>query len=47
MVYAIGRFNHFEYLAMELLGQSLGDMEGQQKEMVPAVAVQMAHTSAS
>ena len=31
-VYAVGRFDHFEYLAMELLGQSLGDIEGQHRE---------------
>jgi casein kinase I family protein HRR25 len=42
-VYAIGRFNHFEYLAMELLTRSLGDdIEGQLEEgFVSQVAVQM------
>jgi serine/threonine protein kinase len=48
-VYAVGRFNHFEYIAMELLGQSLGDIQGQpeevRKEFVPQVALQMVGVS--
>jgi hypothetical protein len=40
MVYAIRRFNNFEYLAMELLGQSLGDIpDNVLKEIVPQVAL--------
>ena len=47
-VYAIGRFNHFEYLAIELLAQSLGDLKGQLEEgFVSQVAVQMAGASLS
>ncbi|KAF9518123.1 hypothetical protein BS47DRAFT_1290005 [Hydnum rufescens UP504] len=41
-VHAIGRFKHFEYLAMELLGPSLGDVEGQLNQVsVSQIAVQM------
>lgn len=47
-VLAVGQLVHFEYLAMELLGQSLGDIEGQiedVQELVPKVAVQMVGVS--
>lgn len=44
-VYAVGRFEHFEYLSIELLGKSLGDIRGQseqvRKEIVPPIAIQM------
>ncbi|OAX43421.1 kinase-like protein [Rhizopogon vinicolor AM-OR11-026] len=45
LMYAIGRFQHFEYISMELLGPSIGDIKGQdvgvRKRIAPQLAVQM------
>ncbi|OJA15499.1 hypothetical protein AZE42_08257 [Rhizopogon vesiculosus] len=45
LMYAIGRFQHFEYISMELLGPSIGDINGQdkgvRKRIAPQLAVQM------
>jgi hypothetical protein len=50
-LYAVGRFKHFEYLSMELLGPSLGDITGQadkvRQNIAPQVAVQMVRASLS
>jgi len=47
LMYAIGRFQHFEYISMELLGPSIGDIKGQdvgvRKRIAPQLAVQMVH----
>lgn len=48
-VYAFGRFNHFEYISMELLGDSIDYTNGQalevRKKVASQLAVQMVHAS--
>ncbi|OAX39349.1 kinase-like protein [Rhizopogon vinicolor AM-OR11-026] len=42
LLYAVGRFEHFEYISMELSGPTIGDIQGQVLEVRKRIAAQLA-----